>query len=93
MSENGFDKPLRKRTVQVPDRNHTSSQDGALPLRPVSVAAAPWEIEHELNILGVVPPPSEEKKIVKKGARPASLPPDPKTQKGKFYKPGEEPEF
>lgn len=90
MSENGSDKTLRKRTVQVPDRNHTSSQDGTLPLRPVSVAAAPWEIEHELNILGVVPPPSEEKKIIRKGPRPGMNKPD---NKGTYFAKGEEPPF
>lgn len=86
MSANGSgNPPLRKRTVQVPDRNHTSSQDGTLPLRPVSVAAAPWEIERELDILGVRP-----KSQPLREPRPGKLPPD---TKGKFYKKGEEPEF
>lgn len=91
MSANGSDPltPKPKRTVLVPDRNHTSSQDGLLPMRRVSVSAAPWEMEQALDELGVREPAPKEKQIIRKGARPGKLPPD----KGRFYKPNEEPEF
>ncbi len=82
---------MQKRTIHVPDRSHTSSQDGHLPRRGVSVPAEPWEIERELDTLGVVPP----KPTRLTEPRPGKLPPDPKTKvgKGKFYRNGEEPEF
>lgn len=71
MSENGSDKltTKAKRTVMVPDRNHTSSQDGLLPMRPVSVAAAPWEDAV------VYQKPSKTRHIgpVLKGPRPGKL--------------------
>ncbi len=86
---------MRKRVIHVPDRAYTSSQDGNLPRRGVSVPAEPWEIERELDVLGVRPAPAKE--YNKKGPRPGKLPPDPKpdpkTAKGKFYRNGEEPEF
>lgn len=92
MSENGYEKSLRKRTVEVPDRNYTSSADGSLPRRGVSVAAAPWELEDELNKLGVVEPPKAKGPILK-GPRPGMLKPDAAPAAGKWYRNGEEPEF
>jgi len=52
------------------------------------VAAAPWELEAELNRLGVV----ELKPAILRQPRPGKLAPDPKPA-GKFYRNGEEPEF
>lgn len=82
---------MKKRVVEVVDRTFFNSNQGALPRKRVSVVAMPWDIEDELNQLGVV----EHKPIKpfnKKGPRPGKLPPDPKPA-GKFYKKGEEPEF
>ena len=65
---------MRKRTLTVPDRNYTSSTEGHLPRRVVSVAAAPWEEATE------PPAPVEEKPKgpILKGPRPGKLKPDAK---------------
>lgn len=73
---------LPKRTVLVPNRNFTSSADGHLPRSAVSVAAAPWELEAELNKLGVVQR--------KASAEPVVRGPDPSTMAGTYYKSKEE---
>lgn len=37
------DRPVRKKTILVPDRAYIMAAQGALPKRPVSVSQAPWE--------------------------------------------------
>lgn len=77
MSENGSVKLARK-TVLVTDRVFFTSGSGELPKKPVSVSAGPWELEAELNLLGVVAKPS---------AKPAVEPgPDPTKLTGVWFK-------
>jgi hypothetical protein len=80
---------MRKRTIHVPDRAYTNAQDGNLPRRGVSVPAEPWDIETELDILGVKVATLPAKDPARREPRPGKLPPD----KGKFYRNGEVPEF
>lgn len=79
---------MKKRVIEVVDRTFFNSNQGALPRKPVSVVAMPWDMEDELNRLGVV----THKPAHMRQPRPGKLKPDPKPA-GKFYRNGEEPEF
>lgn len=75
---------LNKKTLWIPNRNYTMAMDGHLPRSPVSVTAAPWELEAELNVLGVVEKKTPGERLIKVAKAMAG---------GKFYRNGEEPEF
>lgn len=72
-----------KRTVLIPNRSFMNAADGHLPRTPVSVAAAPWELEAELNRLGVV-----QKVTVAPSPEPKPKA-EPVQNKGVWFEPGQ----
>lgn len=72
---------IPKRTVLIPNRSFMNAADGKLPRSPVSVAAAPWELEAELNRLGVI-----QKVTIAPSPEPS---PEPVKNQGVWFEPGQ----